>query len=179
MVTISIYGLDQYTVGHYSKDHTKNIANLFEISEEQICFYAPDAYVFHKGVEQTSWNTIVKINAPEFLEVNEEKVAKYIQNTLSEFTIHLFIEFYYFKKSHRYERINKEYPRFIKEDNLVNAEEEEYSEGDELYEGNIFEGLEEKLEDAARIKERELKEEHEHHHDCECGECHCHHHEDD
>lgn len=174
MVTISIYGLDQYTVGHYSKVHTKNIANLFEIDKEEVCFYAPDAYVFHEGVEQTSWNTIVKINAPEALEPNETKVAKYIQETLKEFTIHLFIEFYYYKKTRRYELVNKEYPRFIKEDNLANVEEEDYEEGDELYEGNIFEGFEEKLEEAAKIKEKELEEEHHcHHHDGE--ECCCHH----
>lgn len=174
MITISIYGLDQYTVGHYSKVHTKNIANLFEVDKDEVCFYAPDAYIFHEGVEQTSWNTIVKINAPESLEINEEKVAKYIKETLNEFTINLFIEFYYYKKSRRYSHINKEYPRFIKEDNLVNAEEEEYEEGDELYEGNIFEGLEEKLEEAAKIKEKQLEEEHHCHHDHD--ECCCHDH---
>ena len=172
MITISIYGLDQYTVGHYSKDHTKNIANLFEVDEEQICFYAPDAYVFHKGVEQTSWNTIVKINAPEYVEVNEGKVAKYIEETLKEFTINLFIEFYYYKKSRRYEHINKEYPRFIKEDNLVNVEEDE---SDELFEGNIFEGFEERLEEASKIKEKELEEEHHcHDDDCDCSNHHHH-----
>ena len=29
MITITILGLDQYTIGHYSKDHTKNLADLF------------------------------------------------------------------------------------------------------------------------------------------------------
>lgn len=82
MVTISIYGLDQYTVGHYSKEHTKNLANLFEVNEDDISFYSPDALVFHNGVEQTSWNAIVKVNAPEACEANEAKVAKYLLETL-------------------------------------------------------------------------------------------------
>ena len=82
MVTISIYGLDQYTVGHYSKNHTKNLANLLEVDEDNVSFYSPDAYVFHNGVEQTSWNAIVKVNAPEKCESNEAKVAKYLIETL-------------------------------------------------------------------------------------------------
>lgn len=172
MVTISIYGLDQYTVGHYSKDHTKNLANLLEVSEDDVSFYAPDAYVFHNGVEQTSWNAIVKVNAPEPCEHNEEKVAKYLLETLKEFSVHLQVEFYYYHKHHHYEQINKEYPRFIKEDNIVDVESEEYNEGDELYEGNIFEGFEEKLKEAAHLREQG-EEEHHHDHDCDCG---CDHH---
>lgn len=156
MVTISILGLDQYTVGHYSKHHSKNLANLFEISEDDLLFYAPNAYIFHNGVEQTSWNTIVKVNAPEALEVNESKVAKYIIETLKEFTINLSVEFYYYHKNHRYEHLNKEYPHFIRDDNVVNVEDEEYDE-EELYEGNIFEGFEKQLEEAANLKEKELK----------------------
>ncbi len=167
MVTISIYGLDQYTIGHYSKDHTKNLANLFEVSEDNVSFYAPDAYVFHNGVEQTSWNAIVKVNAPEHCENNEKAIAKYLIETLKEFSVHLQVEFYYYHSHHHYEHINKDYPRFIKEDNLVNVEEDEYD--GELYEGNIFEGFEEKLEEASKRKEEEAK----HHHDCDCG---CDHH---
>lgn len=163
MVTISIYGLDHFTTGHYSKDHTKNLANLLEVSEDDISFYAPEAYIFHNGVDQTSWSTIVKVNAPEACETNEAKVAKYLIETLKDFTINLQVEFYYYHRHHRYEHVNKEYPRFIKEDNLVSVEEEEYEEGDELFEGNIFENFEEKLQEAAKKKEEE------HDHECHCG----------
>lgn len=171
MVTISIYGLDQYTVGHYSKDHTKNLANLLEVDEDDVSFYAPDAYVFHNGVEQTSWNAIVKVNAPEPCEANEAKVAKYLLQTLKDFSVHLQVEFYYYHRHHHYEQINKDYPRFIKDDNVVNVESEDYEEGDELYEGNIFEGFEKQLEEAANIRQQDKKEEHDH--DCDCG---CDHH---
>ena len=164
MVTISIYGLDQYTVGHYSKEHTKNLANLLEVNEDDLSFYSPDALVFHNGVEQTSWNAIVKVNAPEACEANEAKVAKYLLETLKEFSINLQLEFYYYHRHHHYEHINKDYPRFIKEDNIVDVEDEEYQEGDELYEGNIFENFEEKLAEAANLR----KEEHHHDHDCDC-----------
>ena len=161
-----MYGLDQYTVGHYSKDHTKNLANLLEVKEDDVSFYAPEAYVFHNGVEQTSWNAIIKVNAPESCEANEASVAKYLLETLKEFSINLQVEFYYYHKHHHYEHINKEYPRFIEEDNIVNVEEEDYEEGDELYEGNIFENFEEKLAEAAKLREENHKD---HDHECDCG----------
>ena len=159
MVTISIYGLDQYVVGHYSKDHTANIASLLEVDEKDVVFYSPNAYVFHNGVEQTSWNTIVKVNAPEQCEKLEDKLANYIIQTLKEFSIHLVVEFTYYHKHHCYEFVNKEYPRFISEENVVNVEDEELPEGEELYDGNMFEGFEEKYEET--------------HHHCDDDHCGC------
>jgi len=152
MVTISIYGLDQYVVGRYSKEHTANLAQLFEVSEEDVVFYSPNAYVFQNGVEQTSWNAIVKVNAPEQCENLEEKVQKYLIQTLKEFSINVIVEFYYYHKHHRYEYINHEYPRFIKDDNVVNCEPDDYEDGDELCEENMFKDFEEKLADAATCK---------------------------
>jgi hypothetical protein len=78
--------------------------------------------VFHAGVEQTSWNTIVIVKAPERYSVLEAKVADYLIKTLSEFTINLEVEFEYFEEGHHYEHVNSSYPRFIAEENLVDVE---------------------------------------------------------
>lgn len=169
MITIKVYGLDSYAVGHYSKDHTANLAQLFETKEENIVFVAFDEFVFHKGIEQTSWQAIVEISAPEKYEILEEKVASYLLKTMNEFAIHIQVVFDYFHNHHEHEFVNKDYPRYIKDDNLVKVEESD--EDEELYEGNIFEGMEKKLEEA-------YKEGHEHHCDghghCECGDdCDC------
>lgn len=167
MITISILGLDQYVVGHYSGEHTKNIANLFEVDDDLVSFYAPNCYMFHNGVEQTSWNTLVRVHAPKRYIVFESKVAQYLLNTLKNFSINVAVEFFYYEDEHRYEHINNAYPRFLSEDNLVNVEEDELGEGEELYEGNIFEGYEEKLKEAYAESE-----------ECDCDDehCECHHH---
>ena len=164
MITIRVYGLDSYAVGHYSKDHTENLAQLFETKEENICFVASDEYIFHKGVEQTSWQALVTVIAPEKYEPLEDKVASYLLKTLSEFSIHVQMVFEYFHSHHEHEFENKDYPRYIKDDNLVNIEEDE--DEDELYEGNIFEGMEKKLEEA-------YKQPHEQHDECCCHDDHC------
>src|SRR5574344_1431452 len=122
MITICILGLDQYVVAHYSKDQTKNLANLLETSEDDGNFYAPESMVFHAGVEQTSWNTIVIVKAPTRFSQLEAKLADYLIKTLSEFTINLEVEFEYFEEGRHYEHIYSSYPRFIAESNLVNVE---------------------------------------------------------
>lgn len=122
MVTISVLGLDQYVVGHYSKENTANLASLFEIDENELNFYAPESMVFHEGVEQTSWNTIVIVHAPKRCQAVESKVADYVIRTLSEFTINLEVNFDYFDEARHYEHINSAYPRFIDENSVVNVE---------------------------------------------------------
>lgn len=173
MIRITIYGLDQYTVGHYSKTHTKNLANLYEAKEGDILFVAPGSYVFHNGVEQTSWNAIIKVDAPEKYEVLEQKVAKYLLDTFKEFSIHLSLQFEYFHSHHEYVQVNKEYPRFITEENVVNCETDEDEE--ELYEGNIFEGMEKKLDEIYHEDKHHCNEDCECDDECDCedGECHC------
>ena len=147
MVTISIYGLDQYTVGHYSKEHTKNLANLLEVKEDDLSFYSPDALVFHNGVEQTSWNLLIHVHAPKQSALVQDEVAEYLLNAIGDVAIHKTVVFYYYPEGNRYENINDEYPRYITEENLVDTDVEydedieEGEEDDQIYTGDIFEGL--------------------------------------
>lgn len=122
MITIQILGLDQFVVGHYSKDHTENLAQLYESDSSLINFYAPNAMIFHEGVEQTSWNTLVIVRAPKKFKPVEADVANYLMTTLSEFSINLEIEFEYFDSSVRYEKVNEAYPRFIGADEIKEAD---------------------------------------------------------
>lgn len=163
MITIFILGLDQFVVGHYSGEHTENLANLYETDESNINFYAPNAMVFHKGVEQTSWNTIVIVRAPKACAVLEKTVASYLRKTLSDFSVNLQIEFEYYEESHRHEFLNGAYPRYIEGDNLRYEDESEAPEeeechchehehvhpeegdgDDQIFLGNAFAGIDEK-----------------------------------
>lgn len=186
MITLSILGLDQYVVGHYSGENTAKLARLFETKPENINFYAPESFLFHDGIEQTSWNTLVRVHAPAKYKKVQDLVAKYLLATLEGITIHVAVEFYYYQESDRYEKINKDYPRFITEANMVTAddEEEETEDTAELYEGNIFADFEKKLGQGEKQKPEPAKEAHaegctcDHDHedcDCEDGSCECDH----
>ncbi len=147
MITITVLGLDDNSVGHYYKENTENLANIYETEPENVSFFACEGVMIHEGVEQTSWNVILRVNAPEKYEILEEKIADYLLKTFKDFAINIAVEFSYYYEDRRYEHINEAYPRFIKEDNAVNVEPEELGDGEELYEGNVFEGFEDKLDE--------------------------------
>lgn len=161
MITVFIYGLDQFVVGRISRELTPNLSRIYEVEDDEVDFVAPMNMVFHDGVEQTSWNARVVVHAPMKLHILQEEVADVIFSGLKDYTINASIEFNYFHDDDRYERINPEYPRFIIEGNIVNTddpfyedaedddecdddecqhhERKEGDEDDEIYTGNIFE----------------------------------------
>ena len=144
MITVFIYGLDQFVVGRLSREMTPNLAKLYEVSEDDIIFVAPENMVFHKGVEQTSWNIIIHVHAPKKVSVLQDQVAKLILETIGDVAINKILEFYYYSEDNRYTKFNSSYPRFIATDNLVDIEEEDYEdmeEGDgenDIFTGDIF-----------------------------------------
>ena len=153
MILISIFGLDQFVVGKYSSEHTENLAQAFECEEEAINFYAPYSMIFHKGVEQTSWNCLVVISLEEKYKPFEEKVTNYIFKTLKDFCVHIEIRFSYHENDSAYKLINDDYPLYLTEKNVVEFNEESFDDEDEvnedrIYTGNVFEGMEDKLEKA-------------------------------
>jgi len=56
--------------------------------------------------------------------VLQDLVAKYIIAAIKGVSINVAVEFYYFSQDNRFQEINFEYPRFIKEDNIVGVGED-------------------------------------------------------
>ena len=155
MITISFLGLDQFVVGKYSREHTVNLAQAFECDPDEINFYAPYSMIFHEGVEQTSWNILIIVSAEEKYRPFEEMVAQYLMNTVKDFSVHIEIHFEYFANNSAYKLINDEYPMYLTEKNVVKVDDsyseddsEEEPNEDDLYLGDVFAGMEEKLEAA-------------------------------
>ena len=147
MITITFYGLDQFVVGNLSRELTPLVAKLYEVDEDEVVFVATNAMVFHKGTEQTSWNILIHVTAPKKVSVLQEQMSQLMLHGIGEVAIHVTVEFYYYSQDDRYQKINPDYPRFITEENLVDVDEEydedreEGEEDDQIYTGDIFEGL--------------------------------------
>lgn len=148
MITIILYGLDEFVVGRLSRELTPNIAKLYEVSEDEVIFVAPNNMVFHNGTEQTSWNLLIHVHAPMKVSVLQEQIATFLLNAIGDIAIHKTVEFYYYSQDNRYQKINKDYPRYITEENVVNMEEDYDECGDqcnlddddkEIFTGDIFE----------------------------------------
>lgn len=148
MITITIYGLDQFVVGQLSRELTPLVAKLYEVEEDDVSFIAPQAMIFHKGTEQTSWNILIRVHAPKKVSVLQDQMSQLMLHGIGDVAIHVAVEFYYYSQDNRYQKINENYPRFISDDNLVNVEDEypeeleEGEEDDQIYTGDIFKNLE-------------------------------------
>ena len=145
MITVTIYGLDQFVVGRLSREMTSALADIYECDKEEIIFIAPESMVFHNGVEQTSWNTVVKVDAPKKVAVLQDDVAKIIMQFIKGLSINVQVVFSYFSQDNFYEQLNADYPRYIENENIVNFEEERYDEDieegegdDQIFTGDIF-----------------------------------------
>lgn len=146
MITIKVIGLDQFIVGRLSKETTKNLANLYEVSSDDINFVAPNCMIFHEGVEQTSWHVMLDIMAPKKTQVLQADIAKYLISAFKDVAINVEVIFHYYSVDDRVVSFNNEYPRYIKESNVVDfqTDDNEYEEGeedDQIYTGNIFEDI--------------------------------------
>jgi hypothetical protein len=154
MITVSFLGLDSYVVGRFSKDATKKLAVLLRTSVDEILFYAPDSFLYHEGVEQTSWQALIKVDMPTSKAKYAKDVAEFLLDETEDFIIHAQVEIRFFDDANVYKRINREYPLFLTGDQLENEEEENELDEDgnpypDLYEGNVFAGHEEDLKHGA------------------------------
>jgi len=151
MITITLLGTDPYLLKQLSKELTPVLANLYECKKDDIDFFAPEGFLVHDGVEQNSWNLLVKVEAPSKVKVLENKVAtvlhKYIVDVIA---TNIEIRFSYYSLENRYTYINKESPRFVTEENSVYVDDDddcecENEEGEEPYLGDAFEEFNAKM----------------------------------
>jgi len=140
MITISILGLDPFISEHYSADIHKKAAKLFGCSVEDIIVHAQESFLYHNGVDQTSWHTIIHVHAPSKYRSVAPQVAAYLLQALKGHIVHGAVEFYYFDESDRYESFDDTYPRYVTSANevepVVAASEEQ-----QVYLGDAFKGV--------------------------------------
>lgn len=152
MVFVKFEGADQYIATDFSLDIQSKLTKLYGIKENELNFLMEDSFFVHHGQEQTSFQVLVEILAPEELMEKEKEVEKFLAKELNNLAIHSHILFRYFPSSHAYDEINPDYPEYMTPDNMVKAEsgqeqedEEREEEGlpvkSDLFTGNIFQEL--------------------------------------
>ena len=147
MISVFIYGLDQFLVGDLSSSIGRDLAKVYEVDEDDINFVAPNTMVFHKRAEQTSWRVIVEVNVPKKLEVLQEQAQRVIVHHIKQIAIHIEIIFKYYLSDHHALEVNDDYPLYLEEEPETEIETdypEDIEEGegeDQIYTGDMFEGL--------------------------------------
>ena len=125
MITISLLGVDKYLAPELVKKIHQKIANLYESSPEEVIFYAPDSFLIYDGVEQTSFQLNVIVDAPVKYKGLEKNVANFLLKSLTDYAIHIHVQFRYFESENEYSYINEDYPRYMTETNVLKYDEAE------------------------------------------------------
>lgn len=170
MIIIKILGMDSYEAIRYTKKLQKKLADLYQVTESEIEFYAADGFIIHDGFEQTNFRLNIEIQAPEQFEDIENEVKDLIAETLREenIAIHFHFLFTYFDPSHEYLLTDDDYPLYMTDKNTVKAETEEEvdteednddeEEYDEPYMGDIIDAFDEYVKKHPNATNREIYE---------------------
>lgn len=170
MIFIKLFGMDSYEAIRYTKMLQTKLANLYDVSENEIEFYAADGFIIHNGFEQTNFRLNVEIEAPEQFEDLENEVKDTICDCLREenVAVHFHFIFNYFDPIHEYLLNDDSYPLYMTDKNTIKAESEEEvdtssdnddeEEYDEPYMGDIIGEFDEYVKNHPNATNREIYE---------------------
>jgi hypothetical protein len=143
---IEIFGLDKYVVATLSEQLHVPLIKLTKVNEKDLFFSVFESMIFHQGVDQNAWHTIIRIFLVESDMKYQEEMKTLFIEALKDQTIHLHFEFYPQSKQNIHHVIREDYPLFVAESNAVKIEEELTPPTQDIFHGNVFEGKEKDLE---------------------------------
>jgi hypothetical protein len=143
---IEIFGLDKYVVATLSEQLYLPLIKLTKVNENDLFFSVFESMIFHRGVDQNAWHTIIRIFLLETDMKYQEAMKALFVEALKDQTIHLHFEFYPHSKENLHHVIREDYPLFVAESNAVKIEEELNPLPEDIFHGNVFEGKEKDLE---------------------------------
>lgn len=116
-------------------------------------FLTERGYLIQNGEDQTDYFSYVEVLYPSNIKIDKEAVNDVLKEIYSKFTFHTIIRFIPFKEEDSFFNLNEDYPQYMTPENTVHIEhehededeDEEEEEYPDLYEGDIFEHLEEDL----------------------------------
>ena len=78
MITVSLLGMDYYLAIEATEKLHNALLSIYRIKDEDLIFFAPDSFLIHDGIEQTSFRLNIKVEAPIGYEDKEREVRDYL-----------------------------------------------------------------------------------------------------
>lgn len=153
MIIMKCYGVDPFVTAAYSKKYIPLVKERFGITDEFIII-SPDEYIYHDGVEQTSWQAILEVIISPSYKTIEKELAHALISYFSEEVINIRLYFNYIDEKNFYTLENKDYPPFVVDKDGLNNHESE------VFTGNVFEDIEARVRVSGHVDDGG----HEHHH---------------
>ncbi|MGA0097412.1 MAG: hypothetical protein ACO3H6_02400 [Bacilli bacterium] len=145
-MVIEIFGLDKYVVASLSRELQPSILKLTQLKPSQLYFAVHETLIFHNGVDQNAWHTMVKVQLEPGQTQHQTALIQLLTKALKPHTIHVHLEFYVQPTHQSTHLIQEDYPLFVSETNQVNLDLPDEEDSKEIYHGNMFAGKERDLE---------------------------------
>lgn len=158
MIIIKCYGVDPYVAGAYSKKYLPLVKERFNL-EDDFLVICPDDYIFHDGVEQTSWQALLEVMISPKYRAIEKDLAHALISYFQVDVVNTRLFFSYLEEEAVYKLENKDYPPFVVDDGR--EEEDEI----EPYTADVFEEFEERARETGHSLEHDEDGHHHKHHD--------------
>lgn len=144
---IETFGIDPYTLRQISPGLSQKISELCEIKLEEIKFFGHEGLMIHNGIEQNTWNVVIKITLQRKLQILQKQIFIIVSNYFKDVAIHFNLYFNYYLKDEKESYINNEYPLYLTENNSLSDEEifEEDVAVEDIYTGNAFKDFNKKV----------------------------------
>lgn len=124
MITVSLLGMDYYQAIEVTKKIHSRLVEIYRCKDEDLLFFAPESFLIHDGIEQTSFRLNIRVEAPDNYMDRESEVKEALFDALKDVAIHFRVLFTYFEPEHEYLKIDDTYPEYMTEKNVVKAEDE-------------------------------------------------------
>ncbi len=122
MITVSLLGMDYYQAIDVTKKIHNRLVEIYRCKDEDLVFFAPESFLIHDGIEQTSFRLNIRVEAPDMYMDRESEVKEALFDALKDVAIHFRLLFTYFEPEHEYLKIDDTYPEYMTEKNVVKAE---------------------------------------------------------
>lgn len=124
MITVSLLGMDYYQAIEVTKRIHSRLVEIYRCKDEDLVFFAPESFLIHDGIEQTSFRLNIRVEAPDMYADREREVKDVLFDALKDVAIHFRVLFTYFEPEHEYLKIDDIYPEYMTDKNVVKAEDE-------------------------------------------------------
>lgn len=143
MINVVLKGVDEFLGSSVAKVISPEIANILNVSQDDVIVTCLHSIIYHNGIDQTSYNMLLTFELEEQYRSLEQKLVDYIFSVSRNFSVHCHINFSYLSRK-TYSYIDNNYPLFVTESNEVVIEENDSE--DEIYLGDMFVDFEDKIE---------------------------------
>ena len=73
MIIVTLKGADVFLSGEVERALFPLLAKVYNVDENELILHAQDGYLYHDGMDQTSFNLIVKVESDVSFESKEKE----------------------------------------------------------------------------------------------------------